>query len=319
MYSRMEGWQDSNYGGSRIMKRLLLILLLCTCAFGQMPYQKPVQGIPINWGTNLSDGIAGMWLFNDNPGVTGTTYDISGNGMNGTLVADTKSVGGRFGCALGFDGTGDYVDLGSQTNTIGGLSQITVAAWVYVNEFGLIAATRAFVDQVGTGYDSIHMFTNATEDMVFEVDDTTHTGVIAKDTDFFITHGADWFCFVGTLDGSFVRLYIDGVEKSSTAWPGGVIDTPSQASNHLVIGDGHLGRIDHVLLYDRALSAGEVAELYSNPFGMFEQPRLPIAAAAGPAGGGQVIMISRLSPYLIVIGIISILAGALGYSSRKAA
>ncbi len=41
-------------------------------------------------------------------------------------------------------------------------------------------------------------------------------------------------------------------------------------------------------------------------------------AAAPPSGGGQFIMITKagISPYLIVAGIIAILAGALGYTRK---
>ncbi len=46
-----------------------------------------------------------------------------------------------------------------------------------------------------------------------------------------------------------------------------------------------------------------------------------LTAAAPPAGVGRLIMImtTGINPCLIVIGIISILAGALGISKRKAA
>ncbi|KKL14339.1 hypothetical protein LCGC14_2516680 [marine sediment metagenome] len=92
------------------MKKLILVLFLCSVCWGYV-VDKPIMGVQLNYGHDKSRGLVGIWIFNDKPGVVGRTYDLSGNGNHGTLVADTHSVPGKFGNALDFDGTGDTVQI----------------------------------------------------------------------------------------------------------------------------------------------------------------------------------------------------------------
>ena len=68
----------------------------------------------------------GMWLFNDGKG--DTAKDSSGNGNDGTLMNDPKWVEGKFGKALEFNGTVDYVDTELNTNDLS--SPITISFWM---------------------------------------------------------------------------------------------------------------------------------------------------------------------------------------------
>jgi len=210
---------------------------------------------------HLWRGLVGAWC--PPLGMTGSRLlDWSGKGIHGTLVGNTAWVPGKFGPCLSFNGTGDYVGLGFQKYLIGGLSQVSVAAWISTGEDNTIAASREIVSQFGTGYDSIRLAYDATEDIYFTVNDTTHTSYSARAVDFLYGKPRASYFLVGVMDGGYVRLYIDGIERATpTAWPGGVIDTPNFSTNHLLIGNNMLGLIHAVMIYNRGLSASEIQQL----------------------------------------------------------
>ena len=303
------------------MKRLLLILLLLLvpASVAQMPGQKPIQGTPINFGHHLSDGLVGMWLFNDNPWPSGTTYDLSGNGNHGTLVDHTKSVPGLHGNALDFDGTGDWINVGDNDSLDFGSGNFTISTWVKTTANGpdeIVSKRNGSNDAIGFIFSM-----GSTEVLVFEIDDGVGNEKVAVGT--VDIHDGNLHHVVAKREGDTIYIYTDGGDEqtkdvSAVGTISNILDLRIGANN-----DGSRrwnGQIDMVSIYNRALAAAEVAELYAEPFAMFKQARLPIAAAAAPTGGGQVIIImSTLSPYLVVIGTISILAGTLGYSTRKAA
>ena len=62
-----------------------------------------------------------------------TVYDTSGNGNDGTLTSGPVWTRGKHGSALEFDGSDDYVDVGSGINLTS--SDFTYQAWVKVDDF----------------------------------------------------------------------------------------------------------------------------------------------------------------------------------------
>jgi len=94
-----------------IMVYLLILIFVSSIVFGDWPYQhKPMLGQQVDRSHPCAKGLVGFWLMNEGTG--NRIQDLSGNRITGTLVADTHFVPGKFGSALGFDGTGDYVSIG---------------------------------------------------------------------------------------------------------------------------------------------------------------------------------------------------------------
>ena len=102
-----------------------------------------VSGSDINydWSAPLLEpqppNTMGLWHFNENSGTT--VGDESGNGNTGTFVgAPAWTADGRFGYALNFNGTSDYItipdapslDIDSLTGTL------TIEAWIYPHVSG---------------------------------------------------------------------------------------------------------------------------------------------------------------------------------------
>ena len=293
------------------MKKLPLILLLCACATAQMPGQKPVQGTPLNPGHQLSQGIVGFYLFNDNPWPLGRTYDLSGNGNNGTLAGDARSVPGPYGPALDFDGAGDWVDVSN--DFWASFTTFTLVVWINLNAIDIRqdiitvwggSSQRRFSLLAGVTSEQYSIFIGQANGGLANA--TGGTMVADKWTQIAATHDA-----IGNL-----VLYQNGIEVA-TGNGDGTLDTTNVGfrvgSNTEASPIEVDGQIDHALIYNRALSASEVGSLYAEQFQMFEQERLPIAAAAAPAGGGQVIMIMGSVPLLIVF-----MAFSFWISGRKA-
>lgn len=70
--------------------------------------------------------VVGIWLFDDGAG--DMAMDSSGNNNHGTIVNAPIWVDGRFGGALGFDGTGNCVSTNKKL--LNGRREFTVVAWV---------------------------------------------------------------------------------------------------------------------------------------------------------------------------------------------
>lgn len=71
----------------------------------------------------------GIWLFDEAGGDTAT--DLSDNKNNGTIVNSPKWVDGKFGKALSFDGTDDYINLPAITSD--NWAGLTLMAWAWLN------------------------------------------------------------------------------------------------------------------------------------------------------------------------------------------
>lgn len=95
-----------------------------------------------------------------------------------------------------------------------------------------------------------------------------------------------WSHIVGTYDGNDMNLYVDGVLVASELGVGGPRDTGSNpfymghapTSNHYFN-----GYLDHFKLYDRALTAEEIAAGFNTP---------PVADANGPYEGDEGSLVS---------------------------
>src|SRR5262249_1397035 len=83
--------------------------------------------------TKLTNGLVGLWSF-DQADIAGTTaYDRSGQGNNGTLTNGPTRVGGKIGQGLGFDGSDDYVGVATITGIPTGQQARTVSFWIKPN------------------------------------------------------------------------------------------------------------------------------------------------------------------------------------------
>ena len=216
------------------------------------------------------------------PGSGSTWTDLSGNGNTGTLTSmNGSNYNSANGGYLDFDGTADYVNLGTQINSDITTTNVTISFWAYIDS---TAADEIFVSMesltlnqpliiwydtsssyqvqntgigdVGGG--SNNVITTAVTDASSEKRFTTSNNALSANT---------WYNIVVVLDvtNNEFYTYINGVEEAkwvSNNTSGGIKST----TNDFRIGGGNPyldGRISNFSVYNKALTATEVQQNYN--------------------------------------------------------
>jgi len=226
--------------------------------------QRASEGVGVAFGGGgenfMGDGLVGYWKMDESSwdGTTGEVLDYSGNNNHGTAADDATTVAGKFGNAGTFDGTDDYVDSG-EDSSLSITEDLTIAAWLY-NTGDLDHDT--LVSKHWNGEYDLTFWSN--ELTWYNGPDYTN----GNSHGFNYTFSTDtWYhvTVVRTADNKTVKLYVDGADIDDDFVYN---DTPNQGSDNLFIGDREQsgswfeGQIDEVRVYNRALSAREVKELY---------------------------------------------------------
>lgn len=209
-------------------------------------------------GANPDPGIVGLWYLDEGTGSIAS--DSSGNLNHGTLQGDTSWVSGKFGSALSFDGSGDYVEVADSTSLNIITGGLTIEAWVKEATSGTrvkIVSRRISRYFYLLGVDNGKPYGGIGDGSTATV--TSKTVTMPND---------EWhhLAFVYDDAADEMYLYYDGVLKETV----GVTESlPSRTGVKLSIGADFEGRanffngtIDEVRIWDEALSADEVFQSY---------------------------------------------------------
>jgi flagellar hook assembly protein FlgD len=202
----------------------------------------------------------------------GNWLDSSGNGNDGTAMNGvTFTTDARVGPYSGsFDGSNDYVTLVNAQSLRP--TVFTIEAWVKaassVTASSVIFSSFDYLSGHDAGF-HLGLNYNVGDGKVW-LDIANNAGqrdrVLSSMGEY---NDNTWHQVVGTYDGSYIKVYIDGVLKGNLAWAYSPVYT---ASNNVSIGarsyanttDMYFtGRIDEAALYNRALNADEVTGLYN--------------------------------------------------------
>lgn len=214
-------------------------------------------------------GLVGYWSFEDGKG--GALTDFSGQGNTGILNGGYAWVSGKFGRALNFNGSSDYVSL-SNSAVLNPANELTLSAWVYVN--GGAGTYRDFIsrwDSTGGVNERTYLIGVNSSNALYAAissDGTDGGATIVTDPSAFPT--SSWVQVSLTWNGGTMRLYRDGVEVASGSHSGMASSPNTVTGLGATIGrsgDPQVslfnGLIDDVRIYRRALSAGEISALYT--------------------------------------------------------
>jgi hypothetical protein len=193
-----------------------------------------------------------------------TASDSSGNGKNGTITGTATWAAGKKNNALTLNGSNTYVSLPS--GIVAGLTSFSFAAWV--NPAALSNWMRVF--DFGTGT-SDYMFLTPQSGGGWRFAITTSGNGSEQQLNYATAPSTGvWTHVAVTLTGTTGTLYVNGVQvaqnTSMTLNPSSLGTTTlnylgkSQYSDPLFN-----GALDEVYIYNRALSATEVSNLYSAP------------------------------------------------------
>lgn len=196
----------------------------------------------------------GVYHFNDDLGATSVVDDRTGNTNDGTANGTMNGadvVAGQVGDGFDFDGTDDYIDLGTAPQTTAAGAR-TIELWAQADAFD-----NGGVFQGGTIANDFSLHTdNGTNDNW----DIEYNG---NDDEFTLSGSSSgWHHFALTYDGSIVQLYYDGVLFDNTTV------ALTTAANNLEIARWNAiefdGLIDEVKVSDVARSSGWIQTEYNN-------------------------------------------------------
>lgn len=221
-------------------------------------------------GSTLNCGLVGYWPLDESTGLT--VKDASGNGNQGTIVGSPVSstnvpavVQFADPYSLSFNGTDDYVDMG-QPATLRPPAQISYGGWVNWTSFAQDSAGHAmmsFAVHPNFGF----MLYQATDDPRNRIQNfivtTAGAGGFAAST---LLATGTWYHVFVTYDGANMLLYINGTLAHTRAYTGklqwnGVNTNFYLGTTYYPWGLKFHGLLDDMRVYNRALSAGEVADL----------------------------------------------------------
>ncbi|HMJ34003.1 MAG TPA: LamG-like jellyroll fold domain-containing protein [Baekduia sp.] len=215
--------------------------------------------LTINAAPPAPSGLVGAWGFDETSG-TGVT-DASGNGLNGTLTGATRTTTGKFGGALSFNGTSNWVTVADNAK-LDLTTKITMEGWVNPTALGSTWRTVMIKEGAsslvyslyaseGTSKASGHVFTSTEFD-------TRSTAGVALNT---------WTYLATTWDGATLRLYVNGTLVSSKPVTGTMPNSSGalRFGGNSVWGEWFRGQLDEIRVYNRALAQSEIQADMTTP------------------------------------------------------
>lgn len=233
----------------------IYVLILFAVSFLILPSQAALN----------PDNIMGLWLFNEGNG--NTAKDSSENGNDGKINGGAKWVDGKFGKALEFDGTDDWVEV-QHSDTVAFQKGTSFSITLHFNGSAVGGALvgKGYEDQSqvkpwyllwnGGGDPNVSFYLRTSADQNSRINSTIP---VADEKWHFIAAVAD-------ADAKKISLWIDGkknVEDTLVVSEGyGTNDSVFHIARHF---DRYTkGIIDDVGLFNVALSEGEMKTIMDN-------------------------------------------------------
>jgi len=236
--------------------------------------QKAVTGLRLNSRHPLNRSLVGLWPFNEGSG--NKLFDLSGNQLPGTIYNATWTQGPNGPC-LNFNGSSAYIDTNCYRSFSSG--PLTFIIW-----FRTANSTYQVLFNKASTYQNIIDISTESDNLANSVyDGSDWRGYSDSSRDW--TDGT-WHMAASVINSTNITLYGDGkylgtdthdnsFPTNSNPW---IIGRRGFSSYYYFDGD-----IDHAMLLSRDSSASEIAQLYREPFCMFE--RMPIELWMAAMGG----------------------------------
>jgi len=217
----------------------------------------------------LLDGLVGYWRLDDAAG-SATAIDFTGRN-DGTLVdllPGSPWTSGRSAGGLNIAGNG-YVEVMPSASLDSIVDQVTIMGWGYLSATGAIDdyATIASREEGTTIDQHYHISINSRgETPTLFIKTENAAPILSGPT---AVTRQTWVHIAGTYDGTAARLYVDGQLANTMPVTGRFVadTTPfilGANGNGPATGvtERFPGKIDEIMLYRRALSATEIAQLH---------------------------------------------------------
>lgn len=222
------------------------------------------RDILFDFGSSNSVTAIGWWKFSEAAGAVATNSGTLGSAANGIYTNGvTLGVAGprpptyagyaTNNTAVSLDGVNDYVK--GTNGLLNNVTGFTIAGWIKPS-----TGTLKNLDLFGQEDIASIGFTTAGK-----LDLWCNAG--SKKLHYFYPYGAgEWHHIAGVGDGANMYIYLDGIEVASRTYATATYGNNTMAFNigGNVFGAGQYfpGLIDEVIVYNRALSAAEIALLF---------------------------------------------------------
>jgi hypothetical protein len=217
----------------------------------------------------VEPNLVGLWTFDVEPENSLVALDMTGNGHNGMVKGDIKFVDEFYkGAVLQLPG-GDnqFVDIGPVG--ISGNDPTTIACWAKADNTSIPDWTLVFGftgTETGEGGNGSH----------FNIGSLGGPGGVGahcwgwEETIFSDTEALEWHHYAMTYDGTTITYYGDGVQVDTDEAKSNVQDLSIRADrvhigSRITQGSSFPGMVDDCRVYDRVLTADEIAALGAEP------------------------------------------------------
>jgi hypothetical protein len=209
----------------------------------------PLGGSPV--GSQV-----GYWKMDEGYGSVANNSGSGGSAINGTISGATWTNNGKFGKALSFDGSNDYIYKTDSISSPLDVTNITLSAWIYptiIDNQERMIFEKSYGDGWEFSVDQSGLKVNAKHGGVYESSfmNTNNNGIIVANR---------WQHVAWTYDGLVTKLFVNG----------NVVQTLNKTGD-LAVNNGNLyissrgggygffqGIIDEPKIYNAALSDEEI-------------------------------------------------------------
>jgi hypothetical protein len=210
----------------------------------------------------LNKGLIAHYPLNEGGGTIIVDKTRFNNGtLNNTALSSTSGWNLRKGIVL--DGVNDNIQMGkSNISAMSSMTSMTASCWVKFNSTTLGGAGAGFVSKWVTPSSSGFVL----RAVFFEYRFTVFIGGVGFTGAYPFTLDLEWHHIVGVYNGANVYCYVDGKLGSTIATTSGTIGynsaTKLNIGSYQLLNDYLNGNINNVMIWNRALTATEVRQLY---------------------------------------------------------
>ena len=202
---------------------------------------------------SVNGELVGYWTFDKADGAN----DVSGNGNDGILHGNPKSVAGKSGEALEFNGSTDYVEI-PDAPALSELDALSLSAWIQPLKLGAWVAVAEKGIHLNWSYG---FFIEPDATLSFEVSTGPANNLVCCVGNVELEIG-EWYHIFGSYDGKTVKAYVDG--KLAGEMPGADAVHITEGLPFTIgsrNGQNHFaGAVDEVAFWNEAISVEESME-----------------------------------------------------------